>query len=202
MLDYLDAKDKALFESTPMFMAPRFGTLPELAVGQRRLISAADGIYIEVRSKALHVCRKIATINLPYGKTTAFIKPVYGAVSNAILQEAYAYAAKHPDIEVACCLIADEQTQSYRWYYPENLSQSGSHITYRDDVDDQLLVIDFHSHGNHGAGFSLTDDDSDLRRPGPYLAMIMGRCHQPEQATFTTRLVCPPYLMPLPSKPL
>lgn len=198
MFDYLSEKDQALFESTPMFMAPRFGALPELAVGQRRLISAKDGVYLEVRSKALHISRRICVVELPYGEMKSFVKPIYGAISNELLQEAYTYAANNADIEVACCLIADPETQSYRWYYPENISNSASHITYKDDVNDQLLVIDFHSHGNHGAGFSLQDDDSDLQRPGPYIAMIMGRCHQPE-ASFVKRIVCAPYLLPIPS---
>jgi len=40
----LDTRDRALFAATPMLMAPRFGLLPPLEIGQHRFVAAANGI--------------------------------------------------------------------------------------------------------------------------------------------------------------
>lgn len=194
----LSDKDRVLFEATPMLMAPRFGVLPELAIGTRRLISASDGVYLEVRSKALHICRRIAEVRMPYGDIVPFTKLAYGIVPNAILSQAYRYAAENAHVEVAACLMLDHANQSYQWHYPQVISSDSGHIRYQDAINDDELVIDFHSHAAHPAFFSAQDDQSDLSRPGPYIAVVAGHCDRPRHPSHASRIVCSPYLFPIP----
>ena len=71
-------------------------------------------------------------------------------------------------------------------------------VRYTDTLlDDDRLVFDFHSHGHGAAHFSLTDDDSDLGRRGPYLALLAGTCARAEEVTLNARLCCSPFLVPL-----
>lgn len=196
-MEYLSAKDRVLFQATPMLMAPRFGVLPQLEPGNRRLISAADGIYIEARSPAIHLCQRIAKAVMPYGVVEPFVRLVYGNIPMALLNQARRHATDNPESEVAACLLLDHAAKAYRCVYPEVISSSHGHISYRDAIDDSDLVIDFHSHAHHPAYFSDQDDQSDLARPGPYIALVAGNCDLPNRQTHAARIVCPPYLLPM-----
>lgn len=191
----LHPTDRILFEATPMLMAPRFGTLPSLNPGQRRLISASDGVYLEARSNALHLRRRIAEVEMPYGVIEPFTMLRYGQPPSGLLEEAYHYAAANPTLEIAACLMLDHANKGYRWHYPKVLSSSSGHITYRDDIDDDDLVLDYHSHAQNPAFFSKQDDQSDLARIGPYIAVVSGHCHLVKQS-IASRIVCAPYLLP------
>lgn len=193
----LSALDRAIQGSCPTLMAPHQGELEPLVAG-KRLIIAADGLYLEVRSAALHACQRVAAFTSPYGSVEPFLRLSNGPVPPDLLREAV-QAAGATRNEVAFGIVAGEE-QGYRLVAPEVASASASHITYADTLPDDRLVIDLHSHGEGRGFFSRTDDASDLARPGPYIALVVGRCStEPE---IVARLVAPPWLVPIPIQSL
>lgn len=188
----LSPLDAAIQSSCPTALAPHHGELSPLLAG-KRLILAADGLYLEVRSTALHALQRIAVLQTPYGTVEPFLRLASGPIPRGLLRRATEAAAATRD-EVAFAIVADGQG-GYALVQPEVHSASASHITYADALPDDLLVLDIHSHGEGRAFFSSTDNASDLARPGPYIALVIGRCSTtPEIAS---RLVAPPYLVPL-----
>lgn len=189
----MSALDAAIQAATPALMVPHDGELPELLVGRKRFLLAADGIYLDVASAAMRARLRVATMPMPYGPVTPFISLVDGTMPAKLLQDAITTAIAHPSVEVAFGIEASDA--GYVLRQPAVRSASAAHITYDDVLDDERLVLDLHSHGRAAAFFSTTDDDSDLARVGPYIAAVVGRVHQtPELAL---RFVCPPYLIPL-----
>jgi PRTRC genetic system protein A len=155
---------------------------------------AADGLYLEVRSESLHALQRLVAVPTPYGRVEPFLRLANGPIPTALLRRATDAAAATPN-EVAFCIVSEGQG-TYRLIEPTVHSSSLGHITYADTVDDNALVIDLHSHGDLRAFFSAQDDRSDLARPGPYIAIVIGRCSTAPEIAL--RLVSPPYLIPIP----
>jgi PRTRC genetic system protein A len=193
----LSPLDACLQASCPTVMAPHQGALPELSAG-KRLVMAADGLYLEVRSESLHALQRLIAVPTPYGPIEPFLRLSNGPIPTALLRRATDAAAATPN-EVAFCIVSEGQG-TYRLIEPTVHSSSLGHITYADTVDDNALVIDLHSHGDLRAFFSAQDDRSDLARPGPYIAIVIGRCSTAPEIAL--RLVSPPYLIPLPPSAL
>jgi PRTRC genetic system protein A len=188
--------DAALFAATPLLPAPRFGVLPELAEGHKRLLGGSSGLYVEARTSAWDVCLPVAAVPMPYGDVQPRLRCEAGAVPRALVEAFIAEAKAQSHREIAAAIVLDDGGEfELRW--PEIETSSAGHVRYIDsDIDDDRLVIDLHSHAGARAFFSQQDDRSDGSRRGPYLAMVIGRCADdvPEVAT---RLVLPPHLIPL-----
>lgn len=195
-----DPRDLILQANIPALMVPRFGALPDLAPGAKRILLAADGVYLEVRSLALHACVRISRVPLPYGAQDEWLRPTHGPLERGWLQALSAHALAGGSGEVAAGLQWTER--HWELVVPTVVSSSGSHVTYHDIFDDARLLLDMHSHGDFPPIFSATDDASDLGRQGPYLAVVIGNCTQPSTMRSSVRFVCAPYLIPLTSSDL
>lgn len=192
-----DKRDDVLVAVCPPIPIPRFGSLDDLAVGRKRFLLAADGVYLEVRSEALHARLRISAVALPYGPTEEFLRPTGGPLDVSWLGQLANIALRDGTQEVAAGVVRG--ANGWTLVQPPVLSASGSHVRYMDVFDDKSLLIDMHSHGAHAEYFSATDDLSDLSREGPYIAVVLGRCESRETLKSCIRLVCPPYLIPLSS---
>ena len=189
-----NALDATLFP--PLVPAPRFGSLSQLQPGQKRFLGACDGLYVEARSAAMRLRLKVANAVLPFGPLAAQVELDAGPVPRALLREFVEQAHAQAEREVAAAIVLDGEGV-YRLHWPEVEAASAGHIRYRDTLDDARLVFDLHSHASGPAFFSRTDDASDLSRPGPYFALVVGRCDEPDPE-IVGRAVLPPYLQPLP----
>ena len=190
----MDRRDEALFSGCPMVVAPVFGTLPVLAVGERRIVAGRTGLFIEARSPALHLRARIAVATLPYGDVEPMVAPSAGPIPKHLFREFIAAAGELPEESARLIVLAAD---GYAAIEPSISSRSPVHISYDDSaVDDDALVFDIHSHGQLAAVFSSTDDRSDLSRRGPYIAVVIGRLGQQEPQV-SARLVVPPYLIPV-----
>ncbi|MBN8924165.1 MAG: hypothetical protein BGP10_04485 [Rhodanobacter sp. 68-29] len=196
----VDPRDAALQAAFPTVPVPRFGALADLPIGRKRLLVAADGVYLEVRSSALHARLRLATVDTPNGACEEFIAPTGGRVDQNWIGRLAELALASGDQEVAAGILLSEG--GWALHRPPTISSSGGHVSYRDDFEDDRLLVDMHSHGAHGAFFSSTDDASDLARPGPYFAVVLGQCLSHESLTWVVRFVCPPYLIPLDTEQL
>lgn len=192
-----DPRDAALFSATPMLMAPRFGRLEPLPVGSRRLVAASNGVYLQARSQALDLCLRVASLVMPYGPMSQWLRPACGPIPRARLTPLLQLAQASPDREIAALLtLSANAPDGVGLQRPETLTASGSHITYRDAVEDDLLLLDCHSHGQHPAFWSSQDDESDLSRPGPYISAVIGECSN-RLPSMAFRASVSPYLIDL-----
>lgn len=196
----VDPRDAILQAAFPTVPVPRFGELPELPIGRKRLLVAADGVYLEVRSTAVHARLRLADVETPNGACGEFLAPAGGRLDQSWIGRLAALALAGGDQEVAAGIVLGHD--GWLLHRPPTVSSSGGHVSYRDDFDDDRLLIDMHSHGAHPAYFSSTDDAADLGRPGPYLAVVLGACESHESLTWVVRFVCPPYLIPLDTEQL
>jgi len=188
--------DDALFAATPLLPAPRFGLLPPLSEGCKRLLGASSGLYVEARTQAWDVCVPVAAVSLPYGDVMPRVRCTAGPLPRGLLCEFIDVAREHCDREIAAAIVINVQG-AFELIWPEIETSSSGHVRYIDScIDDDRLVIDLHSHARSRAFFSQQDDASDLSRRGPYLAMVVGRCAEAEPE-IATRLTLAPYLMPL-----
>lgn len=188
--------DAALFAATPLVPAPRFGFLPPLAEGQKRLLGGSSGLYVEALTQAWDVCVPVAAVKMPYGDVQPRIRCPTGPVPRGLLREFIDAAREQCDRELAAAVVINDEG-AFELIWPEVETSSAGHVRYIDSgIDDDRLVIDLHSHARSRAYFSHQDDASDLSRRGPYLAMVVGRCADAEPEV-ATRLALPPYLLPL-----
>lgn len=188
----VDPRDRVLDAACPLRAAPRYSTLSPVPAGAKAVIGAADGVYVEAASMAMRVRQRIATVPLPYGPVSPMVELVHGPVPRSLIADFVRRASDTPDREIAAAVIAS--SVGYELHWPSVLSNSGAHVRFIDDIEDEeSVVIDLHSHGIHRAFFSQTDNVSDLTRRGPLLAMVVGRCGtEPEIAA---RFVVPPHLL-------
>lgn len=191
----LSPRDLAIQSALPMLPVPHDGALPDLPVGQRRLLLAADGLYLEVAAPTMTATLRLAEIRLPFGPLQQRLVFPHGPLPAAHLRTLAERAKDTPGQEIAGAVVWSAQ-KGYEVVLPEVLSASAGHISYRDTLDDAGLMLDLHSHATGPAFFSSTDDASDSARPGPYLAVVLGRCDGPMELAL--RFVSAPFLVPLP----
>jgi PRTRC genetic system protein A len=196
----LDPRDAAIHATLPMVMAPRYGDIEPLSIGSKRLVAAANGIFLEVRSPAVHarVLLQEMETPLPYGVAETFVRLTAGAVPVALLHEAVDRAVEACPNETALAVMLDPSGTSYVIEDVPIDDASPLSVRYTDQLDDDRLVFDIHTHGNATAHFSCIDDDSDRSRRGPYIALVLGTCAERNETTFNARLCCSPYLVALP----
>lgn len=188
--------DAVLFAATPLVPAPRFGSISPVAQGQKRLLGAQRGLYIEARTYAWDVCVPVAAVPMPYGDVRSRIRCTAGPIPRHFLLAFIAQAQAHSEREIAAAIVLNPDG-AFELIWPKVEAFSSGHIRYSDtDIDDDRLVVDLHSHARSRAYFSHQDDESDLSRRGPYLAMVVGRCGDAD-VEIASRLVLPPYLQPL-----
>jgi len=189
-LDYLThPRDRVLFTHTPMLMMPRCGRLPPLAVGHKRYIAAADGIYLQARHRALNLTLKLTNADLPYGSLAEDVDVSGGLIPRALFDEIVEHALSAAPNEWAGLIHWRENEQRYALTIPQTVVSSASIIEYRTDgIDPHCLVLDIHTHGHGEAFFSRSHDDlSD--QCGIYFASVLGHCYSRHRLTAVTRLV-------------
>ena len=191
----LSLRDLAVQSSLPVVPVPFDSPLPPLAVGQRRLLLAADGLYLEVAAPTLAATLRLAEARLPFGPLQQSLALPHGPVPAAHLRTLAERAQSTPQQEVAGAVVW-AAGEGYQVVFPEVLSASAGHVSYRDTLDDAGLVLDLHSHAAGPAYFSPVDDASDSARPGPYLAAVVGRCDGAMELAL--RFVSAPFLVDLP----
>ena len=193
----LHALDAALFGAAPTLMVPRYGEIPDIAVGAKRFLAAATGLFLEVRSPVMHACLRLSKIELPYGDAFEFIHLTRGPVPQKFIQETIAKAVAASPNEMALAIVAGADEDGYDVIDLPAKNPSSCAITYEDVVDDDTLVFDIHSHGESKSFFSSTDDESDRSRRGPYVALVFGRCADDSTITVNARFCCSPFLINL-----
>lgn len=174
-LDWLSGKDRVLLESTPLLPAPRFGSMPDMAVGGVRYIVARDGVYVEGRSRYVHARGQIQAVDgLPFGEIETVFTLAHGLIPGEMQSEQIAMARESLPNEWAGLVVGGRD--GYALVVPEAEEATAGSVRYSASACDPLdLVLDTHSHGAGAAYFSGTDDRDDAGNPSPaFLAQVIG----------------------------
>ena len=188
--------DRAIQLAFPVTTATQGAPMPELETG-KRLIVANDGLYLEAASPALRVRVQVEQFEtlLPFGRVTEGIELRHGPIPADLLRQFVAQSIMARPHETAAGIVWTGQ--GYALQQPRIEAAGTAMVRYHDDFDDAGLIIDMHSHGMGAAYFSATDDESDLGRRGPYLALVAGYGASEAETPLALRLVCAPYLVKL-----
>lgn len=190
MIVYPDnPRDRALFAALPVVLAPRFEPLPDLELGCTRLVLAADGVYIEARTRVLHACGRISEADrLPFGAMRPFVTRLIDADPSTLLTLAVSSAQRCLPNEWAGVIV--RQGDGLTLHQPPVLAHSPARVRYDATGLDPLDVLwDLHSHAAMRAFFSREDDADDLACPSPcFIASVIGHCHTDAPA-WASRLV-------------
>lgn len=92
------------------------------------------------------------------------------------------YRPGHGDYEAMALILYNLDTQQYRVSIPAQKVSKAS-VTYDidDKADNEIVVVDIHSHNSMGAFFSGVDDRDD--RSGAWVTGVLGKLDQPEFAS-------------------
>ena len=183
--------DQALQAALPTVVQPRYGTLPPLEIGGRRIIVAANGLFMECRSRGLHALGRIADFNLertPYGETEPFVR--FGAdgasrLPDSLLTEAVGLASDASPREWAGLILQAEGGPIL--HVPELIAATSVSVGYQwADIDPLDVIADLHSHGEGPAYFSSIDDADDLANPSPcFVAAVIGNLGERDGGAFS-----------------
>lgn len=98
------------------------------------------------------------------------------------VNSAAGYRPGHGDYEAMALILYNLDTQQYRVSIPAQKVSKAS-VTYDidDKADNEIVVVDIHSHNSMGAFFSGVDDRDD--RSGAWVTGVLGKLDQPEFAS-------------------
>jgi len=161
-----DPRDIALQQACPCVSMPMFGPLPTLACGQR-MVLGRNGVFLQMRTPWLDCSTRVAQLAerlpLPYGLVHERIGFDFGAIPIRLLERFIERAREALPDEVAGALIYDQRLRSLSLRVHAGLDVGRGHVHYRiDDLrEGEVLAVDLHSHGLHGAFWSAKDDRDD-----------------------------------------
>lgn len=157
--------DEAILTSFPVVAVPPSGNLPAAETDGIRYLVAKCGLWREINLPWIRVLRPFAGPvegALPYGALQPIINLRCGPLPMELVREFVVGAREAAPVECAAALVWTE-SGNWRLAWRQARSASSSHIDYNEVKleDGEHLVVDIHSHGNHGAFFSLEDNKDD-----------------------------------------
>ena len=187
------AMDTMLAAHTPVEVVPKFGEFVPLARNGHRFLVAADGLWLEaVRSwgRVVWPIAQQSKVSMPFGVLPKKVELTFGQVPVVCLEAFMVDArAASPD-EVGGVVIWNEQTGDIRYQRCETIRAGVGFLRERQPVldDGEHVVVDLHSHGELGAGFSGTD----LKDTGAemVLAGVVGRLNRAEPEIVMSLFAC------------
>lgn len=164
-----DSVDLDSFISTtyPLVAAPSHRELPDLDVNGIRYLVAGNGLWRELQWPWLHARYPLLTdssVSLPYGLIQEQVHFKCSAPPPALWTAFIKDAKAAMPLEAAGALIWNEQTSVWRYEQRHAISARADFIQYAEVQlgEDEHLVVDIHSHGNHKPFFSSIDDQDDM----------------------------------------
>lgn len=195
----MDARDAALQAACPVVIAPRFGALPDIDLGQR-LIVAANGLFVQVRLDWLDCIQCLTPqgieLPLPYGPVQERLRFAFGVLPIRLIEQFIEAGRRALPNEAAGALVFSRTTGRLRLALCAPVQSSPTRIAYRLPAlaADETVAVDLHTHGLLPAFWSAQDDRDDQ---GIKVAGVFGRLHEAEpDACF--RLVINGRFRPLP----
>ncbi|SAL50269.1 hypothetical protein AWB64_05311 [Caballeronia sordidicola] len=176
----MNAADSVLQRSFPTVMVPRREPVGPMASAGERLLVAENGVFLEISLPWISLVRRVASftapVPLPYGSVAEHTNLICGRVPEELIGEFVAMArAAYPN-ETGSWIVWSTRTHQFRLLPVVILSQSDGSLKYDrpERHDDEVLIIDCHSHGRHPAYFSGTDNEDD--KHDIKFSLVVGNC--------------------------
>ena len=162
----LNNLDLTIQNQCPTVVAPKYQEFAPLETIGHRFITASDGLWVEIHRPWVHIVWPVALSNgiaMPYGKLQRCIRLECGRLPADIIAKFEEDAKAASPNEIAAWVAWNEKTRLFAYLPLQAISAGTGHIHYtRPQLPEgEHLVIDLHSHGNHPAFFSQTDDKDD-----------------------------------------
>lgn len=184
----MDAMNMANF---PVVVAKHSQRLePATSFGQRYILGR-QGLYREVSTPWLHSRALTAAPRMPtpFGDVQEVAVLKCGSPPGILWMDFIQHAREQSPNECAGLMIWNTLTHDWRLAIREPKMATPDAIDYTEPPlsEDEVAVLDVHSHGKHGAFFSRQDDEDD--RGGIKISAVIGRV---DDATpeVEIRLVC------------
>jgi PRTRC genetic system protein A len=183
--------DMTLQRSFPTIMVPRNEPVAEMQVAGERLLMAENGVFIEIRRPWLSLVRRIARFSVrtavPYGRVTPSTDLICEAIPANLIGAFAEMARKAFPNETGAWIVWSPSSRAFRLAPMGIVHHDRGSLKYESPAlsGDEVLVVDCHSHGNHPAYFSSTDNEDD--RHDVKMALVIGNCDRPTPS-ITARL--------------
>ncbi|REG45444.1 PRTRC genetic system protein A [Paraburkholderia sp. BL6669N2] len=184
----MNALDTVLQKSFPSVMVPRSEAVEPMTTDGERLLTAANGIWLEVQRPWIRVVRRIARYDvataIPYGEIAESTELLCGAIPAEHVAAFYRMAHAALPNEAGAWIVWNRHTGQFRTVSLPSLSHGPGHLRYERPLLDEgeSVVVDCHSHGSGDAFFSRTDNDDD--RHDVKLALVLGNCDRSPSTAF------------------
>jgi len=167
--------DQAIQETFPVAVALHDGLLPAAGKTGTRNILASDGVYRELTMDWMVRVKRIAQCSLPYGSLQESLTFCIVPPPLALWSEFVQAARLALPCEAAAVMVWNTTSMTWRLSLRKSVSADADHIAYENAElsDDEVAVVDIHSHGTAGAFFSATDDKDD--EGGIKIAAVVGK---------------------------
>lgn len=178
----MDPRDIALQSACPVVIAPRFGALPDMNLGQR-LVVAANGVFLQVKLDWLDCIQCLTPqgigVPLPYGLMQEQLRFAFGVLPIRLIEQFVEAGRRALPNEAAGVLIYSRTSGRLHLALCEQMQSSPTRITYRLPAmgADETVAVDLHTHGRLPAFWSSEDDRDDQ---GIKVAGVFGRLHESE----------------------
>lgn len=160
----LSSRDTLFQTSFPTVMVPLDTPLVPLQVTGHRFLSAANGLWMEVKQAWLHAIVPLAVqerVPMPYGRMMQHANIV--SIPQSLIASFRDHAKAQLPNECAAHIIMDRETGAMRLQILKEVSAGMGHVKVTIDplTSSEVLVLDLHSHGYYKPFFSATDDRDD-----------------------------------------
>jgi PRTRC genetic system protein A len=191
--------ERVVLENFPVTTMPQTGHLVRpKSLGQRYVV-AREGLFREVSTPWLYALLPLASIRgmqAPYGPCLPTVELTMNQPPAHLWRMFREMAEQALPHECAGAFIWNTVTAEWRLAVREAQNASPHHVDFAEAPvgEDEVLVVDIHSHASHKAFFSSTDDRDDAG--GLKIAAVLGQVDT-ESPTLCLRLVCLDRFLPM-----
>jgi len=194
-----DVMDRVIADNFPVIAVPHSGKLPKPANCGTRFVVGRAGLFREVSTPWLYSLLPVAVMDgssTPYGDMKTKVELTCNMPPESAWRDFMKQAKSSMPNECAALIIWNSQTGGWRLAAREATLSRPDRIDYAEPVleEDELAVIDIHSHAADLAHFSRRDDADDAG--GIKISAVVGRINQPEP-DIALRLVCVDRFIPM-----
>lgn len=187
--------DQSVLQTFPVAIAPHEGQLEPASKAGIRNILAANGVYRELTTFWM-VRRKLhGACKMPYGALQESVEFLVDAPPDQLWKDFVEAAKLALPNECAGLMVWNQRLQQWRLEMRQPLFVSSELIDYKEPAldEDDVGVVDIHSHGHAAAYYSHVDDLDDAG--GIKVSAVIGKVNQNPE--FVIRLVAIDEFIPL-----
>jgi PRTRC genetic system protein A len=166
----------------PLAAVAADGVLPRAANHGIRYLVATDGLYREVSTPWLRAVLPAAPClysKTPYGRLVPQVELMCGGLPMDLIREFQEHAKEQLPNETTAVIAWNPVAKTWRLVLREAQLATPDRVVYQEVrlEDDEVMVVDIHSHGAERAYFSSADDKDDWG--GLKVAAVIGAVDSP-----------------------